>query len=341
MQMPGQNAGGSAHTPVWDTIGPALEFPGDGFPEEAVRLAQQHRAEVTPHLVQALVDYRQVVLDGKVNFDWHLPFFALMLLTQWREPAGFVPLLEIAALPGDLPWIAFDESVEVDFPYALALMSGGAPAAVQALKTRVIENGECDDDVRAVAIDALLVLVAAGGIARTDVLRYCCGLLAHAVEQRTAFNQDYLATTIVSAIYPLRPLEHVAEIRAAYAAGVVDPHRITLSEFEALTHAPEEGGGEFVTGLPLYDDVAADMRHWPCFNREPDDALLEDTADEDLFLPAGPALGNARLWIPQVDAPYVRAAAKPGRNDPCPCGSGKKYKKCCLGKPGEATAGMK
>lgn len=23
---------------------------------------------------------------------------------------------------------------------------------------------------------------------------------------------------------------------------------------------------------------------------------------------------------------------KIGRNDPCPCGSGKKYKKCCLGK---------
>ena len=25
----------------------------------------------------------------------------------------------------------------------------------------------------------------------------------------------------------------------------------------------------------------------------------------------------------------VRAGAKVGRNDPCPCGSGKKYKKCC------------
>jgi preprotein translocase subunit SecA len=23
------------------------------------------------------------------------------------------------------------------------------------------------------------------------------------------------------------------------------------------------------------------------------------------------------------------AKKKPGRNDPCPCGSGKKYKKCC------------
>ncbi|MHC4698064.1 MAG: SEC-C metal-binding domain-containing protein [Planctomycetota bacterium] len=25
----------------------------------------------------------------------------------------------------------------------------------------------------------------------------------------------------------------------------------------------------------------------------------------------------------------IQADAKPERNDPCPCGSGKKYKKCC------------
>ena len=29
---------------------------------------------------------------------------------------------------------------------------------------------------------------------------------------------------------------------------------------------------------------------------------------------------------------YVRGYNKVGRNDPCPCGSGKKFKKCCLGK---------
>lgn len=28
--------------------------------------------------------------------------------------------------------------------------------------------------------------------------------------------------------------------------------------------------------------------------------------------------------------PYKAATPKPGRNDPCPCGSGKKYKQCCL-----------
>jgi hypothetical protein len=33
-----------------------------------------------------------------------------------------------------------------------------------------------------------------------------------------------------------------------------------------------------------------------------------------------------------LQEPYVRPEPKVGRNDPCPCGSGKKYKKCCLAK---------
>ncbi len=31
----------------------------------------------------------------------------------------------------------------------------------------------------------------------------------------------------------------------------------------------------------------------------------------------------------ESNAPYRREEPKVGRNDPCPCGSGKKYKKCC------------
>lgn len=33
--------------------------------------------------------------------------------------------------------------------------------------------------------------------------------------------------------------------------------------------------------------------------------------------------------VPYVETPYRKASPKVGRNDPCPCGSGKKYKKCC------------
>ena len=36
-----------------------------------------------------------------------------------------------------------------------------------------------------------------------------------------------------------------------------------------------------------------------------------------------------RLYKEQKESTTVRKEKKVGRNDPCPCGSGKKYKKCC------------
>ena len=38
---------------------------------------------------------------------------------------------------------------------------------------------------------------------------------------------------------------------------------------------------------------------------------------------------NPALVAPDVPPPSLNGAVKVGRNDPCPCGSGKKYKKCC------------
>jgi len=35
--------------------------------------------------------------------------------------------------------------------------------------------------------------------------------------------------------------------------------------------------------------------------------------------------------------PYRREEPRVGRNDPCPCGSGKKYKKCHMGKDLEGS----
>lgn len=48
------------------------------------------------------------------------------------------------------------------------------------------------------------------------------------------------------------------------------------------------------------------------------------------------ALGD-KMWDfldddEKATLPFVRAQPKVGRNDPCPCGSGKKYKKCCMNK---------
>ena len=61
--------------------------------------------------------------------------------------------------------------------------------------------------------------------------------------------------------------------------------------------------------------IEARRRRWA----EEEDSRAERSAIDDR--------GDAPIW----HKPYIRQEPKIGRNDPCPCGSGKKYKKCCLG----------
>lgn len=43
----------------------------------------------------------------------------------------------------------------------------------------------------------------------------------------------------------------------------------------------------------------------------------------------GPGCEHEHEHEHEVQEPVRRAEPKVGRNDPCPCGSGRKYKKCC------------
>jgi len=52
------------------------------------------------------------------------------------------------------------------------------------------------------------------------------------------------------------------------------------------------------------------------FFEDEDDGLVEENEEE--FKPSS--------------LPVVRSQERIGRNDPCPCGSGRKFKKCCYGK---------
>jgi hypothetical protein len=57
-----------------------------------------------------------------------------------------------------------------------------------------------------------------------------------------------------------------------------------------------------------------------------------DEADGDFAYGDEPALPEWDSYPPAAGDTIRREAPKVGRNDPCPCGSGKKYKKCCLSK---------
>ena len=79
--------------------------------------------------------------------------------------------------------------------------------------------------------------------------------------------------------------------------------------------------------LTLADVDRRDSR----FSQEQLDAL--SAAAPDKIGPWVVALNEWRLAHPEPGhippSPFPAPVAKVGRNDPCPCGSGKKYKKCC------------
>jgi SEC-C motif len=63
---------------------------------------------------------------------------------------------------------------------------------------------------------------------------------------------------------------------------------------------------------------------WSTYWDEPEEELDDPTTD--VFEESG----EERPWSPSV--PAINPFKTVSRNDPCPCGSGKKFKRCCLDK---------
>jgi hypothetical protein len=92
-----------------------------------------------------------------------------------------------------------------------------------------------------------------------------------------------------------------------------------------------------VFGLLRDEDVPEDLRASSPFRDLPPERRAAMRHSTVAMLPEiVPALHGHMLDLNEENtgsaATYVRQAPKVGRNDPCPCGSGAKYKKCCLGK---------
>jgi hypothetical protein len=80
-----------------------------------------------------------------------------------------------------------------------------------------------------------------------------------------------------------------------------------------LGDGQEHGDGSAGAGIDVTDPAELDA-----YVRQYNERLDEETGEEeDVFDPY------------ERQEPIVRETPKIGRNDPCPCGSGKKYKKCC------------
>ena len=59
--------------------------------------------------------------------------------------------------------------------------------------------------------------------------------------------------------------------------------------------------------------------------------LVDDASPNRHYCPDCAADGGTGYeWMDQLPTRPIREETKVSRNEPCPCGSGRKYKKCCL-----------
>jgi uncharacterized protein len=126
-----------------------------------------------------------------------------------------------------------------------------------------------------------------------------------------------------------------------------DPLLYEEREGDKVVQIPEEWCSGFVQGMaldeeawqPLLDSDAGQELLFPIllFGTESGGHDLEEEPElqsqrPELVAALGESvLGIQAYWLPQRNARSTRRREEPkvGRNDLCPCGSGKKFKKCC------------
>ena len=112
-------------------------------------------------------------------------------------------------------------------------------------------------------------------------------------------------------------------VRAVFASGLITPDHSRLEDFtERLQATVNAGRPDWFTGMSsnsLITDTISELEPWYCFT------------PEYLAKKAAGRLNVLSSLMPRSGDPFNGVfTGKIGRNDPCPCGSGKKFKKCCL-----------
>jgi uncharacterized protein len=124
--------------------------------------------------------------------------------------------------------------------------------------------------------------------------------------------------------------EHGTSLGNDWATGFMRGMELRRAQWARLSK-DEENGGSLVPILALAHEHDLDPKMRPY--AEPPTGK----AREDLIVSvAAGVMRIYRYFEPQrsthatdESTTYRRAAPKVGRNDPCPCGSGKKFKQCC------------
>ena len=275
-------------------------------PAEALASAESHREALIEPLLSALD--RGVANPASASIrEANLFSYALYLLAKWREPRAYQYVIRWLSLPEEKPFEIGGDIVTQDGARILAAVCDGDLTPIKML----ILNRDADQYGRGAGVSALALLAAWAETPREPVVEYFLWLAEEGLEREPNHVWDSLvaesADIEASVVFPA--------LRRAYSEGLADPQSMSLEELTEVESAPP---GRMLEAMrerqPPIDDVAVATSWWSAFEKHSSHETLEDWDDERQLV--------------EPEQPY-RAPVKVGRNESCPCGSGKKFKKCC------------
>jgi uncharacterized protein len=264
------------------------------FPLDALMTLRQKWSFAREPLLDALKNFASGFDRSPENAE--KVFFGLHLMAEKREAGAWAPLLSVA-MAGEVLYDMIGDAVSETLP---AILVSLYPGDLDGLK-KLIEAPQADEWGRVAALECYSALAANGEIPLEEARAY----LAQCYEtlQPRENHPVWYGWQGCVALLGLIELEPFAA--RAFRQGLVDKNALAFEDFQAdlrASRAAENLAEVFEErGIKPIDDAL--------------DALA--AFDEEDEVPAEPVENRFK---------------NVGRNDPCPCGSGKKYKKCCLGK---------
>jgi hypothetical protein len=285
-------------------------------PAEALAAADAHKQDLLDPFLQAL---ERGIAEPKSAPPGEAMLFsyACYLLAKWREPRAYPLIIRWLSLPGEDAFEIGGDTATEDGSRFLAAVCGGD---LQPIKDLIL-NRDANEFCRSSAMEALAVLVAWKELPHQTVSDYFLWLAREGLVREYNFVWDTLAGSCAD----LEAIDVFPELRRAYDEGLIDQGSMKKAALDAIEAGPR--GAEFARfserRRPI-EDVASEIAWWACFENDPGFNRDANWRDQQPALDLPAAYAQSAV----ISQPY-RSPPKIGRNEPCPCGSGKKYKKCC------------
>ena len=276
------------------------------IPMDAIAAARADRATAVPAFMQAIEEYAPGLDESAPN-----PLFWIFhLLGEWREKSAYRPLARLLRRSQRELEFILGEAVNETSHRVMAAVFDGDPNPLY----EVVLDPQADEFIRSRMCETIAMLTLDGEMPRAEAERFLRACYTDIVPQ----GENFVWVGWQSAIALLGLDELRALVARAFASKFISPNFMSFDHFKADMKKTVDDPTAFRDSPDKYTligDVVEELSNWYEIQTEP----------------PRPQIGD--YWGQHLDGPAVNPYRDVGRNDPCPCGSGAKFKKCCLKAP--------